>query len=348
LTKNLDFFLDILRDMLTQPAFDVREIVTLQGIIQGELKSRLQEPKALAKRAAIKRAYRGTSAEGFVLGTIDSVSHIRPIDADRFFKARYVRENMVIGVVSPFSDREVVAKIESKLDTVLSGVLDASRLPEVAVAGTGRHAVIVDRKGMATTPVYIVIPGVGDADPDISTLELGNFVFGADFTSRLIQVLRAENGWTYGAYSGFQQLIGAKAAPALFSIYTFPSVEYASLAIPKAVSMLEDYASLGVSESEFQDARDALGNRYAFEMDSAEKRLALKMRQALSGRPFLRPEEYRQGLAQLDKFILNQVILRRTLVSDMVIAAVGDPALLKPILSALPFVKSVEVLDIIP
>ena len=39
-------------------------------------------------------------------------------------------------------------------------------------------------------------------------LETGNFVFGEDFTSRLMQVLRNENGWTYGVYSGFNQLMG--------------------------------------------------------------------------------------------------------------------------------------------
>ena len=70
-----------------------------------------------------------------------------------------------------------------------------------------RQAWIIPREELATVPTFIALPGIGDADPDFLALELGNLIFGGDFTARLMQELRAKNGWTYGVSSGFNQLL---------------------------------------------------------------------------------------------------------------------------------------------
>jgi zinc protease len=346
IARNLDPFLDVLRDILTQPAFDAREMTLLQGILAGELKSRLQDPRAVAGRALLRAAYRGTPAEQPALGTVGAITRVSPQDAEQFFRARYVRENLVIGITSPLAPAEAERLLGSKLDSIPRGALDGPRLP--APSFKGRRAAIVEREGMSTVPLYVAVPGVGDGDAELPALEVGNFVFGADFTSRLVQVLRAQNGWTYGAYSSYVQLIPAQADGSLFSLYTYPSAEFAGRAIPKALQMLDEYASAGVTADEFAAARDALANRYPFEVDTAEKRLALRIREALNGRAYDTPEQYRQRLAALTREALNDAIARRTRTADAVIVAVGDAETLKPVLAALPFVESVEVLDVQP
>lgn len=346
LSQNLDGFLDLLRDVLTQPAFDTKELLALQNMVQGELKVRLQDSRTLAARGMLKLAYRGTLAENYPLGTVRSVGRITPQDVDRFFRARYVRENIVVGVTSPFTRDQIVAKLASKLDSVPQGAVDAPAVPTPSLQG--RRAMIVERKGMSTIPLFIAVNGVGEQDADLMALRVGNFVFGADFTSRLMQILRAENGWTYGAYSGFSQILQGKKEPGLFSLYTFPSAEFAALAIPKALSLLEEYSQAGVTEAEFEDARGALGLRYAFELDTAEKRLDLRMREVLNGHPNLSPEQYRAGLTSLRLEGVNRTISQKVKTEDLAIVAVGDPMILKPILSSLPGVESVEVIDVEP
>ena len=234
----------------------------------------------------------------------------------------------------------------SRLAGLAEGSLDQPRLPAPTLQG--KRAVLVDRKQMSTSPLMIAVKGVSDSDPDLLPLEVGNFIFGADFTSRLMQVLRAENGWTYGAYSGFNQLFSPQAEAGVFSLYTFPSVEFASLAIQKALAMLEEYVQAGLSEDDFHEAIEALSNRYAFEVDTVEKRLNLKLREILTGHLYDSPESYRGKLGALTREQVNSVILRRTLLSDWAVSVVGDAETLLPVLNSLPGIESVEVLDIQP
>jgi zinc protease len=209
-----------------------------------------------------------------------------------------------------------------------------------------RAAVLVERDEMSTVPLFFAIPGVSDSDPDMLALEVGNFIFGDDFTARLMQVLRNQNGWTYGAYSGFAQLLGPKKQPGLFSIYLFPSAEFVAKAAPKTLELLENYSKNGLSEQEFEFAREALFGRYPFRLDNPEKRLTLRLREIVTGRKFLQPDEYRRELSCLERRQVNDTIAKRTSIESLIISAAGDVLALEPIMAALPGVGSVQKVEL--
>jgi predicted Zn-dependent peptidase len=344
LSSNLSPFLDIMRDVLTQPAFDVTEMNTFQKTLEGELQSALQDPQKLAARAVLQTQYAGTAAAHPVTGTIVSTARITPQDTRAFFQSRYSRENIVIGATGPFTADELVSLIESKFDPIPHGKADNPVLP--APTSTGTVAIIVPRTGLATVSTFVAIPGAADNDPDMLALEVGNQVFGADMTGRLMQDLRVEHGWTYGAYSAYDQLISRSAQPAIFSEYFYPSTEYAALALPEGLKLLSTYAQSGIEQSEFQSAISALSNGYAFLVDTADKRLDLRMRQLLTGRPYLDTQSYQAALAKLSLSGVNSAIEKHTLLNNQVIVVVGDPTVLQPILQ--PLAKSVQILDIQP
>lgn len=350
LFTNIDAYLDLLRDILTQPAFDVREIGLLQLIVAGELRVALQNPETLASRAVLKGMYRQTPLENPSTGTIDGVSRITPRDLESFHRAYYGSENMVIGAVSPLNSEEMRNRILNHLNTLPPGNGLFPRLPASTLSQP--KALIVDRRGMATVPVFIAVPGVGESDQDLWELEMGNFIFGGDFNSRLMQVLRVQNGWTYGAFSGFDQVLAPHMDPGLFSIRLAPSVSFASLAIPRAVALLEEYIHEGLTAAEFTQARESLGNGADFLQDTAQKRLDLRLREALQGRPWLDPPHYREMMAGFDLASLNRVIRQRTALSSILLVAVGDAEALRPVLGALPLLQgvpnAVEVIDILP
>jgi zinc protease len=346
LARHLDGFLDLLREVLTEPAFPPAELDTLRSIIAGELQSNLQDVRTLAALAARQRAWAGTAAARPAAGRVAALGNLTPEDAAAFHRARYVRENLVVGVASPLDPARAEERLRACLEGLGSGPADARAAPHPRLRG--RQAILVPRPGLSTTPLYVAVPGVGDGDPDLPALEVGNFVFGADFTSRLSQVLRGENGWTYGAYSDYWQLLPPQSSPALFSLYTYPSAEHAALAIPRALAMLEEYGARGVTAEEFAAARSALTNRYAFEVDTAEKRLAHRLRERLGGRPFDSVDAYRARLGALTPDALNRTVAERTPVQDALIVAVGDPEALEPVLRALPGVENLARMDVEP
>ena len=149
--------------MLTNPAFDVAEMNLLQKILYGELTAALQDRRTVAaSRAIMETAYAGTALQTPVEGTLATVSMITPQNATDFFQAHYVRENMMVAMTSPMTHDDVIAEIQMKLDPIPHGMLDAATLPTPTFKG--RNAVIVNRKGMSTTPILIATKGMADAD----------------------------------------------------------------------------------------------------------------------------------------------------------------------------------------
>ncbi|MGZ3687880.1 MAG: M16 family metallopeptidase [Bdellovibrionota bacterium] len=346
LTKNLEPFLDLVAEILSEPQFDNLEMQILQKQIQGEIRADLQDPDHVASRAAWKAMFPGTALENPPAGTVASVGQVTAAMARQFFQTYYGRSNMVVGFSSVLSDADAAQKLMVKFSPVSASAASAAALPSASFSG--RHVVIVDRPGLTTTPMYLVGSGLSDGDADLPILETGNFVFGGDFTSRLMQEIRAKLGYTYGIYSGYSQLIGPKAQPGFFSIYLFPSADASVAAAKRALEMLDDYAKSGITSDDLERAKQSLGNSYPFRVDTAEKRLAQKVRTALTGRVAMSTDQFRAFQGTLTTELVNQKIHAHTDSLDLLIAIVGDASKLKPALSSLPFVSSVQTIDIQP
>ncbi len=343
LVQNIVPFLKLMREILSEPAFEASEVEILRATLIGELRSSMQDPQELAARALLATAYRGTHAENPPNGTRVGLSKVDSQDLRDHFSASYHLSHLWISCVSPFSGQQMRDLLLESLVNLPDGIARATQLPSLTTREF--EVVIVDRKGLATTPVFAAVPGVGDAHPDLPALEVGNFAFGEDFTSRLMQVLRAQNGWTYGVSSGYSQLIASKATPSFFSIYLYPSSEHAAVAIKKTIEMLRDYAASGLSSEEFAQSCESLINAYPFQLATAEQRLALRVREGITGRKQEGFEEFSKRMRELTVQGLNALIKRHTLLSCLTVVAVGDAETLSPVLKALPGNPCVSVLD---
>jgi zinc protease len=341
LTQNLEPFVDLLFEILTEPSFKDGEFELLKKILEGELEQSLQDPRTLVSRALLQTAYQGTGLSQPAEGTLEGLEKITVSNLQSFFKTHYTRANLVIGVTSSVAESSLQRLFEARLNSLPEGSRAAAPFPTFSQRPV-RQGVLVERKDMSTVPLFLAIPGVSDADPEMQSLELGNFVFGDDFTARLMQVLRNQNGWTYGAYSGFAQLLGPKKQAGLFSVYLFPSAEFVAQALPKSLELLESYAEKGLSEQEFGFAREALFNRYPFRLDSPEKKLTLRLREIITGRKYLQTDEYRKQLSCLERAQVNDTIAKRTRMESLIVAAAGDVAVLEPVMTGLPGLKSVR------
>ena len=347
LTQNLDAFLDLLREVIMEPGFEPVEMDLLRKILEGELEQSLQDPRTLVSRALLQKTHFDSPVARAPEGTMEGLSNIKPEDLRGWFNTFAVSENVVFGVTSAVDESDLRRRIESRFGSLRTGRSSVSKFPQASFP-KHRQGIIVDRDEMSTVPLFFAVPGAGDGDPDSIALEVGNFIFGDDFTARLMQVLRAQNGWTYGAYSGYGQLLGPKREAGLFSIYLFPSAEHIEKAAPKTLELFEEYVSRGLSEDEFRFAQEALSNRYPFRLDSAEKRLGLRIREIATGRPFLTTEQYRARLSSLDRKQVNDRIAERTSTESVIVAAAGEQQTLEAVFSKLPKMKEVETVEVIP
>lgn len=342
--NNFEELIKLLSEILLTPAFDPHEFKIVKKLIGGELKNALSQPQTLAKKALLELMYQKTSLASSIKGTLASLHKITLSQVKDFFSEFWCWQNMLCGLSGDLQSQKNQELLRILFQNLPQGKSFSSPLPMASLKG--RHAVIVHRQDMATVPLYMAIPGVCDSDPDLLPLEVANFVFGDDFTSRLSHVLRQKNGWTYGAYSRFTLLMNPKKGVTPFALYTFPSPEYADKAIPKALELLEEFIEKGITPKETQNAISALTQRYPFEVSTSLKRLSFKLREKMTGKIFLEVDSYQQMLKNFKTNQINQIIKNKLSTKNLAISVVGDAKKLKPILKKLPHIKSVTVVEV--
>lgn len=77
----------------------------------------------------------------------------------------------------------------------------AGSVPVPPVAGT--RIILVDKPGAAQSIITIGAPGPERASPDYPAITLMNTILGGSFSARLMDILREQKGFTYGARSSY-------------------------------------------------------------------------------------------------------------------------------------------------
>jgi predicted Zn-dependent peptidase len=205
---NLVPALDLLRQILTEPAFPPAEVARQVRTRLAEIE---QERSVAAHRAALEfvqtfyapddRSSRPTG------GTRETVSGITRDDVAAFHAEHVVASGATIVVAGDLDGLDVPALVEQALGGWAAGLRERRRYLDhaAALAPDRSRIVLVSRPGSVQTELIIGAPG-----PDRS-VEGGwapypvlGFVLGGSPNSRIDAVLREEKGYTYGIRSSFR------------------------------------------------------------------------------------------------------------------------------------------------
>jgi predicted Zn-dependent peptidase len=111
--------------------------------------------------------------------------------------------------------------------------------------------VFVDRADAPQAVVELIKPSVAANDPRYAPLYRANIALGGSFTSRLMQDLREEHGWTYGAGSR----VGADRGIGMFSAFGSFITEKCVDALGATLIDLDKIAHAGLTEDEVAKTR---------------------------------------------------------------------------------------------
>jgi len=124
----------------------------------------------------------------------------------------------------------------------------------VAPAGP-RRILVLDRPGSVQTNLLVGNLGFPRTDPDAYPLELAMTIYGGSFTSRLVQTLREEKGYTYSPGAGASWLAGCGTVRSYAAVRT----EVTGAALNEILYEMERMATTESKEEEMERAfrRDA-------------------------------------------------------------------------------------------
>jgi zinc protease len=318
IARSLEPFVDLLADVIARPGFADEELERLKRETEGELIEARDNDRSLARRFFRQKLFVGHAYGRSVSGSVNSMRRVSAGDVRPLYAQTLVGPNLVFafsGDIEQSAAERVAERIggalgsaDAPLDTVPEPVL-----PE------GRRLVIVDKPERTQTQILIGTLGTHPRDPDHVALHVGNTIFGGTFTARMTREIRSKRGWSYGAYSSLPYDRRRQA----FSMWTFPKAEDCAACLGVELEMLRAFRERGVTKKELTWAKRYLVRSHAFAVDTAAKRVALKLDSLVYDLPEGYHEQYIERVRGVTLEEVNQAISARITDRDLLVVVVG-------------------------
>ncbi|MBZ4411657.1 insulinase family protein [Myxococcus sp. XM-1-1-1] len=253
--------LELVAEVLRQPAFDAKEFALLKQERLADLEAQRSEPETQGS-IAFWRTLSGHYPKGhpYYVPTLDEriagAKNTTLEQARAFHKQFYGGSNAELAVVGDFEPKELTG-VASKLFGGWKSPTQYQRVPEV-FNDVGAKALVLETPDKANAYYYAgQTLQLRDQDEDWPALMLGNFVLGGGFlNSRLATRIRQKDGLSYGVASSLNP--GDIDAVGTFITYAIYAPENASRL---ELAMREEVTSAlqkGYSAEELEKARAGL------------------------------------------------------------------------------------------
>ncbi|MCB2112369.1 MAG: pitrilysin family protein [Parvularculaceae bacterium] len=214
LKSNLSPSLDLMADVIRNPAFDVKEMEKLRARWIAGIEQEKASPVQLALRLLPPLMYGEGHAYGVPFtgsGTIESVKSLTREDLTRFHQTWIRPDNATLFVVGDATMAEMKPALERAFGDWRA---PATPIPTKNIAIVERpekgRVIIVDKPGSPQSLILAghVAPPTGA--PNNVALNAMNDILGGQFTARVNMNLREDKHWAYGAYTFFQDARGQR------------------------------------------------------------------------------------------------------------------------------------------
>jgi zinc protease len=248
LAAGLDRMLEILADVLTEPAYPAEEVATERERLVDHIQVALSQPTHLARTALLKRMY-GRHPYAVQTPEPEQVRGVRPAQLRTLHADRVRPDGAVLVLVGDISPDKAIDAAEKALDSWTGPGRDGNVPPTPALQPG--PLVLVDRPGSVQSSLRIALPAVSRTHPDYAALQLANLIFGGYFSSRWVENLREDKGYTYGPHANIEHFVAGSALVAAAEVAT----EVTGPSLLETLYELGRIASLPPGEEELEQAR---------------------------------------------------------------------------------------------
>jgi predicted Zn-dependent peptidase len=249
LSEHLSLGLDILSDIIWEPALRPSDIDAERTVILDEILMHADEPADLAAERWQASMFPGHSLGRDTLGTASSVGHISRADIDAFRARHYRPSNMVVSVAGDCTHEAVAADLERRFAGVRGG-----EIPERAAPGLDVVSLDVVRRPTEQAHLVYGARSVSRFDERRWALAVLNHVLGGGLSSRLFQKVREERGLAYSVWSER----AAYADTGSLAVVAGTAPEHVDEVLRIVENELELLATEGVTERELAIAKGNL------------------------------------------------------------------------------------------
>ena len=314
-----DEALALMNDMLVRPRFDAAVLKRNQDQEVTTLKQMESQPDYQGWRTLNLLNYPNHPYGWRAKVTEADIRGVTPRAMQVYHRRHYGLDNATVLVVGD-ADRKLAEKITA---AVLAGLPTHSpaktQVPPVPLQrGQARQVPFANTQ---QTIVMMGLPLVQRTDPDFLALAVGNYILGGgSFDSRLMQVLRDQYGYTYGASSN---LLPMRQKGPLTIGFSTEKIK-AEAALQQTRKLLADFIAQGPSEAELQQAKHHLTGAFPMYFDTNAKMAARLTDMALYDLPTDYFDSYPARVMALTPQQIKAAWQRHLNIEDLNIVVVGQ------------------------
>lgn len=187
--------LDVIGDIVLNPAFAEADIETERHVILQEIGQALDTPDDIIFDWLQETAYPGQSFGRTILGPEDRVAAFGRADLQRFVSEHYGPAQMIISAAGGVDHDAIVAQVEA-----IFGALPARPQPAFEPA-TFKGAERREVKDLEQVHFAMAFDAPGYRHPDVWVAQVWATAMGGGMSSRLFQKIREERGLCYSIFA---------------------------------------------------------------------------------------------------------------------------------------------------
>ena len=260
LIEDKDLAFDLLADMTLNADFPDDEIERERSQRISALEANLAEPGYIAGRAFSRILYEGHAYGNAV--TFESLEAISRDDIVTFYASRRQPDNAVLIIAGAITTEEGLAYAEQHFAD-WQGSADAVTYPDLPEQ-SGQQILLVDRPGSTQANFILGNIGIQGASMDYFPARVMNHVLGGTFSSRLVQNIREEKGYTYSIGSGFSY----PADTGRFVVSAAVRNDVIAATLEEIFAEIERIQTEPLTDEEINDARDGIVGEWVFGLES--------------------------------------------------------------------------------
>ena len=263
LRRNLGTCLELVPELLTQPAFPEAELVKTRDAMRGQVRGRFEDPAALASQHVQNLLWGPEHVRGWVPSE-DAIAGLRREDLIAWHKAWFVPNNallVIAGDVDP-------ARVKADLARAFGGWkrTPVSPVPSYKEPGlSGSRIRLVDRPGLPQVHLRIAQLGIKHEDPRFFETLVWNAALGGGPGSRLSRAARPEAGRVLAASSSFDRNLDRGS----FVVQAVARPDQAVAAAKLVLGELAKLAKDGPTQDEVTAAVASLAGGYGMRFQAA-------------------------------------------------------------------------------
>jgi predicted Zn-dependent peptidase len=205
LASGLPTVLEVLADVLTSATHPDTEVLRERTRLVERITVARAQPRTIA-REALQRKRFGRHPIAREMPTGPDVAAVAPGDVRALHRAGLVPGGAILTVVGDLAPTDAVALVERHFSAWTAAHPARVLGPPPPLRPSNLE--LVHRAGSVQSQLRLSAPAVGRLDPRYAALQLANLVFGGYFSSRWMENIREDKGYTYGAHSGTEFVPG--------------------------------------------------------------------------------------------------------------------------------------------